>query len=310
MGVARRGFLGGALFSSVAVSGLAMAGFPAWAATGFPDRKPSKLTVRQIHSGHSLTDTYVHGPWPGRLFLATATRAPITWDNNPIAKSTIPGSPMHWRWSHSSGYPDAKENIDEFELLVITEGGPLSPDPETFEVWTLQWVEKWVRHAWEKGNRGKGAEMMLYSFWVELDKPGGNGDDAYAGLPFRERLEVQAGLWESLQDRANSVRPEGMPLIYMIPGHRLVMQIYDDIAVGKVPGITGIDALFSDEIHFNEIGQYAVTALVYAVIYQRNPKELPDRFVPEDKVTSEQARYFKTVAWNVATGYDRAGVPG
>lgn len=309
MGLARRGFLGKVLLSSVAMSSLAISGMPLWAGSGFPPRKPNKMTVRQIHSGHSLTDTYMDGPGPGWLFSATATRAPITWDNNPIVKSTIPGSPLHWRWKHRTDYPDAKENIDEFELLVITEGGPLSVDPEVSAVWSLPYLEKWVKNTWEKGNRGKGAEMMLYSFWVELDKPSG-GDDEYSRLPFRERLEVQGKLWEALQDHANSVRPEAMPLIYMIPGHRLVMQIYDDIEAGKVPGMTAIDGLFRDDIHFNEAGQYAVSALVYAVLYHRNPKELPDQYEPEYFVRSDQARYFKDVAWRVATSYERAGVPG
>ena len=306
MALARRRFLGGALLSSVALSGV-----PGWAAGGLPPRKPSKLTVRQIHSGHSLTDTYMSWPWPGRLVLATQTQVPGQVDDEIIAKSTIPGSPLHWRWSHSSGDIDAKRDIDRYELLVITEGGPLSVDDWTFREVTLQSMDLWIENTWTRGNGGKGAEMMLYSFWVQLDTPGGNTGEGYEALPFRERLEVQGKLWERLQDYANDNRPAGMPAIYMIPGHRLVMRIYDDIKAGKVPGITAIDALFEDDIHMNAIGNYAVTMLVYAVIYQRNPKELPDRLAEEDRVmTSAQARYFKDVAWKVARSYGRAGLPG
>jgi hypothetical protein len=87
--------------------------------------------------------------------------------------------------------------------------------------------------------------------------------------------------------------------------------LYDDIKAGKAPGMTSIDVLFEDDIHLNAMGNYAVTMLVYAVIYQRNPKELPDRLAEEDRVmSSAQARYFKDVAWKVARSYDRAGLPG
>lgn len=306
MTLARRGFLGGALLSSVVFPAL-----PGFAQAGMPPRKASKLTVRQIHSGHSLTDTYMSWPWPGRLVLATETQVPGQVDDEIIAKSTIPGSPLHWRWSHSSGEPDAKRDIDRYELLVITEGGPLSVEDWLFQEVTLQSIDLWTENTWKRGNRGKGAEMMLYSFWVQLDTPGGNEGEGYDALPFRERLEVQGKLWERLQDHANANRPSGMPLIYMIPGHLLVMRLYDDIKAGKVPGITSISALFEDDIHMNAIGNYAVTMLVYAVIYQRNPKELPDRLAEEDRVmTSAQARYFKDVAWKVAKSYDRAGLPG
>ena len=76
------------------------------------------------------------------------------------------------------------------------------------------------------------------------------------------------------------------------------------------PGLDSIGDIFADDIHPNDIGQYAITALVYAVIYQRNPREIPDRLaVPGDTLSSEQARYFKQIAWEVATGYDRSGVP-
>jgi hypothetical protein len=306
MALARRGFLVGGLLSSVAFSVL-----PVAAQAGMPPRKASKLTVRQIHSGHSLTDTYMSWPWPGRLLLATETQAPGQVNDEIIAKSTIPGSPLHWRWSNSSGNPDAKRNIDRYELLVITEGGPLTVDDRLFEEGTLRNIDQWTENTWTRGNRGNGAEMMLYSFWVQLDAPGGNAGQGYDALPFRERLEVQGRQWERLQDHANANRPAGMPLIYMIPGHRLMMRIYDDIKAGKAPGMTSIDVLFEDDIHLNAMGNYAVTMLVYAVIYQRNPKELPDRLAEEDRVmSSAQARYFKDVAWKVARSYGRAGLPG
>ena len=281
------------------------------AAQDLPPRKASPLTVRQIHSGHSLTDTYGAHPWPGRLILATGSlRGTRPFET--IATSTIPGSPMRWRWDHATNYPDAKLNIDEFELLVITESVPLLSEEDYFRDDTLYHLDLWVDHAWTKGNGGKGAEVMLYSTWTGWKGSGPQaGDGSQRPISFREQLDLDGPRWERMQDNANANRPKGMPPIYMIPGHRLMMRLYDDIAAGKAPGLTSIGDVFDDDIHLNDLGMYAITCLVYAVIYQRDPKELPNRLaVPEDSLSPEQARYFKTIAWETARAYRRSGVPG
>lgn len=273
-----------------------------------PPREPSPMTVRQIHSGHSLSDAYGAKPWPGRLTLATeATRGTRPYDT--IQRSIIPGAPMFWRWDNPTTYPDARLNIDEFELLVITESVPLVI--EGFEAFTLEPLDRWVAHAWANGNGGKGAEVMLYSSWIYWQHSGTPPEyDFEADVPFRERLDRDGARWERMQDNANANRPEGMPPIYMIPGHRMIMRIYDDIAAGRAPGLTSIGDVFADDIHLNDKGQYAITCLVYAVIYQRDPRELPNRLaVPEDTLSPEQAQYFKEIAWEIARNYPRTGVP-
>lgn len=52
-----------------------------------------------------------------------------TWAGDEIGKSTIPDSPIFWRWENDSsdnnyGVPSAKHDIQDWELLVITEGVP------------------------------------------------------------------------------------------------------------------------------------------------------------------------------------------
>ena len=277
--------------------------------TVFPPREPSRLSVRQIHSGHSLTDTYMAHPAPGRLVLATKLRSPVN-PRDTIGKSTIPGAPLHWRWSHKSGKPDARVDIGEFELLVTTESVPLRPDPESFQSRTLNDLEKWIKHSWQQGNHGQGAEVMLYSTWVWWQNPEDTKPGGESHIPFRQRLDIEEQRWEKMQDYANEIRPDGMPFIYMIPGHRLMMRIYDDIQTGKAPGLDSIGGIFTDDIHLNSVGSYAVTCLVYAVIYHRNPRELPNQLaVSKDSLSREQALYFKKIAWEVARDYKRAGVP-
>ncbi|MEZ5756371.1 MAG: hypothetical protein R3D90_16995 [Paracoccaceae bacterium] len=297
-------------FAFALLSLVALWSAPAPAQDTLPPREASPLTVRQIHSGHSLSDAYMANPWPGRLTLATEVRGgQRAYDT--IFNSSIPGAPLHWRWNNPSAYPDARQNIDQFELLVITESVPLQVQEEYFKTDTLDWMDRWVEHAWTKGNAGKGSEVMLYTSWIWWQHSGQPPEyDLEADIPFRERLDIDGARWERIQDHANANRPEGMPPIYMIPGHRMIMRIYDDIETGKAPGLTSIGDIFADDIHLNNIGQFAITTLVYAVIYQRNPRELPDRLaIPDDRLSAAQARYFKQIAWEIATTYNRTGVP-
>lgn len=291
-------------------------------ASDYPPRTPSPVNVRQIHSGHSLTDAYMSGPWPGQLILATDTirgAGPLNsirgTNFQTIGHSSIPGSNLRWRWNNEAKYgaPDARNDIQHYELLVTTEAVPLSPDADYFKENTLDFIEKWVDNSWKNGNRGQGAELMLYSTWVWWEnpddlRPGGEGH-----IPFRERLEIEEQRWEQIQDHANAVRPSGMPRIYMIPGHRLMMRIYDDIEAGKVPGVDSIGDLFLDTIHLNQAGAYAVTCLIFAVIYQRDPASLPNRYDIGNgdvvEVPFELAEYFKATAMDVARNYERSGVP-
>lgn len=296
-------------FGAAMMAGLLVLAGQIAAQEALPPREPSPMTVRQIHSGHSLTDAYGTHPWPGRLILATETRRG-TRPYETIFSSVIPGSPMRWRWDHPTGNPDARQNIDAFELLVITEAVPLSTNDQYFTEDTLSYLDRWVANTWAKGNGGKGAEVMLYSTWIWWQHSGEPPEyDPEPDVPFRERLDRDGARWERMQDSANANRPDGMPPIYMIPGHRLMMRLYDDIAAGRAPGLTSIGEVFLDDIHLNDLGQYAITCLVYAVIYQRDPKELPNRLaIPGDTLTPEQARYFKTIAWEVARSYPRSGV--
>ena len=72
-----------------------------------PPREASPLTVRQIHSGHSLSNSYLSGPWPRHLILATALQ---TGDRayDTIHRLSAPESQMRWRWNYSTYYSNAR----------------------------------------------------------------------------------------------------------------------------------------------------------------------------------------------------------
>ncbi len=261
------------------------------------ERTPSPLTVKQIHSGHSLTDVAAFkGNWPGHLQAMINQLQPNAAQ---IGKSTLPGSPMSWRWANAPGYgsPDARQDISNWELLIITESVPLFEEPYKQE--HRDWLRTWAEHAWTYGNGGDGAPTLLYSIWTNIDDRDGD---------FRTLLSQYEADWEAMADYASANLPPEAS-VYIIPGHRLMIRLYDDIEAGAVPGISNISGFFEDTIHSNGLGSYALALLHLAVVHHVDPRGLPYTGYGLDPEPSPAlAGYLQDAVWDVVNGYSRAGM--
>ncbi len=264
--------------------------------------EPRPLSLRVIQSGHSLTDPI---PDPLRAMVRAGGHRGAVIDG-----STIPGSPMDWRWDNPPGYgkPDARGDIGNYDVLVLTERVSLSG--------TLPWHDseaealRWFSHAWSEGNGGKGAETVLYATWVDIaPAPGAGGDDPERHIPFRDRLPLEMARWEAIRDHVNANRPAGSPPMRMIPGPLLMAALHDAIEAGQAPGLSDISDVFLDHIHLNDLGAYYIALAHYAVIYNRDPRGLPDRLGLASP-PAELAAWMQEMVWSVVTGYEGSGVGG
>lgn len=281
-----------------------------------PPKQAYPLLVKQIHSGHSLTDPLFHPHWPGQyvnLIGRVAQRPAWQLLDDVVGKSTIPGSSLKYRWENPPGYgsPDARHAISNWEVLSITERIPLLYEGGSTQQWYIEALQEqreyfslFVNNAWTLGNNGSGAATLLWSTWVNLD----DGEAA-----FRASLDVQGKEWEQMQDYANARRPDGAPPVYIIPGHKMMARLYDDIVDGQVPGISSIRDFFSDQVHTNELGAYAISLIHYACIFNKTPVGLPVDLILEaphgtPKPSAELALYLQRMIWEVVTSYPRSGV--
>jgi len=226
-----------------------------------------------------------------------------------MAKSTMPGAGWFWRWDNATSPPDARIDIADWELLIGTASvpwrNPLDTSPTGW--WSthrIPYFRNFVENTWNNGDNGNGATMLLYATWGELDSP----DEAQ----WREDLDYHEPFWETMADHGAANLPAGA-YVYIIPANILMKKLYDDVQAGQAPtGITSINDYFSDNIHTNARGSYALALLHLAVIHHVNPNTVGDlafdeRFTPTP--TSEQADYLKSVVWEIATSYSRTGVP-
>lgn len=281
-----------------------------------PPKNAYSAQVTQLHSGHSLTDPLFYPHWPG-LYVnlighINGLQGGQLFDSM-VGKSTIPGSNIRTRWENQVGYgaPDARLHIANWEILIITERVPLLYEGGSTQQWYLEGIKEqknylslFVNNAWEKGNKGKGTPTLLWTTWTNIDDSNG---------PWRKMLDTQGAEFERMQDYANLNRPVGSPPVYIIPGHKMMARLYDDIQLGLVPEISSIKQFFSDNIHINELGAYASSMIHYACIFNKNPTGLPNNLIPNapsnTPIPSQAlANYLQTMVWNVVTNYPRTGI--
>ena len=262
-----------------------------------------RLGLRVIQSGHSLTDPIIY---PLHLLVRASGGLGET-----ITKSTIPGSPMDIRWNEAPGYgqPDARHAIADYDILVLTERVSVHSTIEWHN--SLGQALTWFNHAWTEGNAGKGAETILYATWVGIDS-GPDAANPYNDpqelIPFRERMDLEMEGWQSILDHVNANRIAGSPPMRMIPGPLLMAELYDAIERGEVPGIATIADVFSDTIHPNDLGAYYIALAHYAVIYNRDPRGLPNRLGMATSPSRELATWMQETVWRVVSSYEGSGV--
>jgi hypothetical protein len=281
-----------------------------------PPKQAYPFNIKQIHSGHSLTDP-LFANWPGQYVNLIGIQNSLpAWQlfDAMVGKSTVPGSSLRFRWENVPGFgaPDARHQIGNWQLLSITERVPLNYQGGNSQQWYLDGIQEqktflsnFVNNAWFNGNNGNGAPTLLWTTWTNIDNSNG---------PWRSMLDIQGAEFEKMQDFANANRPSGAPPVYIIPGHKMMAKIFDDIALGLVPGITNINQIFSDNIHTNELGSYAISMIHYACIFNKSPEGLTNNLLPSNAPQGTPipspalALYLQRMIWNVVTSYPRTGV--
>lgn len=287
-------------------------------------RTASVADTHHVHSGHSLTDAYVHyntGNYPGdlnKLFIGQFGQAAWVYEVTHL-KDTTPGSQMAFRWDENG--PD-RAGIGNFDVLMITEGGPPrrpTPEAPTAANPSLDYLFRFAENAYLNG-RGDGAGTILWSIWPDKEGwigAGGTNETIWAPFGgFRNCLDEYGRVFrfyaEYVTWKMHQTYPE-LPddwRIYTFPGHAWMARLYDDIQMGLVPGITDHRQLFADEIHLTDAAEYGTSVFVHTMLYQTDTRS-GQAYVPSaERVSPELDAYFRRVAWEIATSEESVGMGG
>ncbi|MEX3315949.1 hypothetical protein [Sulfitobacter sp. PS-8MA] len=251
--------------------------------------------------GHSL---FGH---TGPAMLQDALRAGA--GQGEVRAQIINGAPLRYNWEESDKAEgvDARTVLPEGETthLILTEAVPLAnhirwSDSEVYAqaffglaAAANPTVKVYIQETWHSLNSGTGAEVA---------------HDAGADTPWRARLDADLPAWEGMVAAVSRGRSTDTASIDLIPAGQAMARLYDEIAADRVPGLRDIDALFSDDIHLNDLGHYFVAMVQYATLTGNDPLGLPIDFSdqwgsPFDTPEPELARHLQRVAWAAVRDY-------
>ena len=253
--------------------------------------------------GHSLVGTEIP------QMLADAVRARD--GSGKVTFQVINGAPLVWNWEHSAEAEgvDARAELPkgETEVVVLTEAIPLVNHITWSD--TDRYAFDFYKLAVDANPR---ARVFMYETWHDLnsgtgvDIPNDDGD----GVPWRARLDQDLPRWQGIVDAVNAHRPKGAAPMRLIPAGQAFARLDDEIGKGRVPGVRDISAFFADGIHPNDLGDYFVTMVQFAVIYGQSPEGLPRTLrgkwgEPFKAPAPKLAATLQRIAWEVAAPYVR-----
>lgn len=176
------------------------------------------------------------------------------------------GAPLRWNWDKSfeAEGVDGRRALASGKIgtLIVTESLPLADQ--------IQWNDSagYARRFYELG---LDANPQMQGFMLET------WHDMEMGMDdWRKALVTDVEKWRGIVDEVNANLPEGATPMRMIPAGQALNLLAQDIDEGRVPGLTSVRDLFTDNIHSNDRGRY-LTAMVVVAALGDDPAGLPAR---------------------------------
>ncbi|MGL6212077.1 MAG: hypothetical protein ACRC14_19805 [Paracoccaceae bacterium] len=213
--------------------------------------------------GHSLV-----GPNLPPLLAATlrAMNEEVT-----VEAQVINGASLAYNWDHSTEAQgvDARARLatGKPDVLILTEASPLIQHVEWSR--TAELAAQWAALGTQTNPETR---VYLYETWPSLlsgTATPPDGDPA-GTLPWRDRITADLILWEDTAARASATTKVGL-----IPTGQALGLLSDEIEAGRIPDLTSIQDLFTDDIHPNDRGLYFLAMVHAAAITGRSPEGLP-----------------------------------
>jgi len=266
---------------------------------------------KTFYVGHSLSDDI---PDMVQSLSDDHTIVDFSW-----VYQSIPGAPLRWQWDrkaamdytatppHIYGFYDENHGLPagNFDVLVLTESVPrqIAYIDETYA-----YADSFYRYA---TTYNPDLRVYLYEDWhcLQSGTPTGCAYDVDSN-PWRQRLEDDLAMWESVVDTLNA-RFHPDPPVCMIPAAQGLATLYDSIQVGAMPGLSQISDIFTDDIHLTEVGKYYIACIHFAMIHETSPvgltHQLKNRWQNNYSAPSPAlALKFQEMAWETVIRYPKS----
>jgi len=289
---------------SAAIMGYNAGAFPVVAPVGIT---PLPLNQRLVISGHSIPDATAK----------TELTAAVSAMGGTIQKwtATGPHSSAQWRWTNAVavGTPDNVKALMEaggaaYDTFIGIEahGGSYTNGADLVGRASVQEHITWSEAnnyalLWHNLAAGTGAQTHYMTFWR-------NDPPRLFDAAWRAAQEPEKIAWDTIFAYVNANKVAGSNDMRRVPLLEVFCKVYDGIQDGTVTGITMAD-LFSDDVHIDTpVGRWVQMATIFAVVYRRNPSELPANAGPNANISSALAAQLRPIIWSTCVSDLRTGL--
>ena len=282
------------------------------------ESKPEvQSTLRVFHVGNSVTDTI--------RYDALKAMAESRGHKHIYGRHMIPGAPLEWIWEHA----DSGFRSDEFGYYPQALPG-FAWDAITLQPFDrhlkddVKFAKRYIDLARQKAENAN-TQFYIYSRWPRR-KETKNADGTityeldYAAKwnrPYTgnwDGTEETKAYFETLVEALRKEYPDMKKPVLLVPVGDVLLELDKRMRDGKIANWTSIEALYSDGIHFNNVGSFIVGTTFYATLYKQNPLGLGfDSYnvvkAPADKAISPAfAKAVQETVWEVVSKHPLAGV--
>lgn len=173
----------------------------------------------------------------------------------------INGAPLHWNWGNGASAEGVNARAvlpsGEYGAVIVTAGVPLAGISLADQfLWseTNEYAQRYFDLAIASNPQ---TQFYVYETWTRM------GEDTGA---WRAEITANLGLWEGIIDHINANALDGAPEALIVPAGQAMGNLHDAIEAGRVPGMSSIRDLFTDDIHLSEIGHWFIAALQAEVV--------------------------------------------
>ena len=289
-----------------------------------PARTPNPITDVVAVSGHSLLANAVNAPAGGGFpygcygdYLAAQSAG--TPD---ITIETPDGSSLYFRRNNVSN--GVYDNMSDYEIIIATDRNdnyPRSLYPDD-SAWYHTYVPdgrasryaevaNWFSRSQTVGNGGAGADFFYFTSW--LDQSDYNANNPVQVADWRARVGHDEQYHLDITEAAENTHGSGS--IWIIPGNRIMMDIYDDAANGDVPNVANASAFLSDpdwwadSVHQGPLMSLAHCYMVGYVVNGIDPRgQITTGMDLTKEPDAAEATYIQNRVYDTIQAYPRAGV--
>lgn len=262
----------------------------------------SAHTLRVYHIGNSVTDTINYNAL--RQLVESRGHQYV------FGRHMIPGAPLAWIWEHPADgfreepfgyYPNALPNY-QWDVLTLQ---PFDRQLDSNDG-DLAMAKNYINLALPKSPN---LRIYVYSRWPRRNENGSlDFDEKWLRKYTSEGngTEESRDYFEKLTSELRKAYPKIQDRIFMVPVGDVLYELNQRIKAGQVPGYTSITQVYSDGIHFNDVGSYIVGSTFYATLFKENPKGLT---ASSYKVNNPQlVSIIQDAVWKVVSTHPMSGV--